>query len=180
MTGPPEDVVEEVERLTRLARDASGEEAEAHRERRADLLDDYRYRARVRDDGTLVLYPDDWVEGGTVDPATIEDTSRAVEISLTASGEWGDVAEHNRAVARDVAAEHGGVHGENATAFVEFMNNHRARRIETASDADVREFLVEYFPRNVWPTDAQREAVEQSLRLVFETAGAEAPPTIRR
>jgi hypothetical protein len=181
MTELPDDVVDEAERLTRLARDATGEEAQAHRQRRAELLAEHGYRARVREaDETLVLYPEDWVTEGRVDTGEIEDTGRATECSLSASGEWAAVAEHNRGVAREVALEHGGVHGENATAFVEYMNNHHARRIERAGDREIEEFLEGYFPRNAWPSDAQREAVEASLRLVFEVAGAEVPPAIRQ
>ena len=177
----PEDVIEEAKRLTRLARDREAEEAAAYRERRADLLAEYDYRARIRDeDETLVLYPAEWHAGDAVDPSSIEDTSRAVEVVLTAPDAFEEVAEHNRSIARQVAAEHGGVHGENATAFAEYMNNHHARRGETASDREGEVFLEEYFPRNAWPSDAQQDTVEQSLRLVFQAAGAEAPPAIRR
>jgi hypothetical protein len=177
----PEGVIEEAERLTRLARDCEGEEAATYRERRADLLAEHGYRARVRDDDEmLVLYPAEWRTEDTVDPSAIEDTSRAVEVSLAASGAFADVAEHNRSIARQVAAEHGGAHGENATAFAEYMSNHHARRVETARDQEVTEFLEEYFPRNAWPSDDQRNVIEQSLRLVFRTAGAEPPSAIRR
>jgi len=178
---PPADVVEEAERLTRLARDATGEEAAAYRERRDELLAEYDYRTRVReDDETLVCYPADWVDGGVVDPAAIEDTDRAIERPLgTGDADWTEIAEHNREVARTVATEHGGVHGENATAFAEFMNNHYARRIETAGNREVRRFLDEYFPRNAWPSDAQRDVVEESVRLIFHAVDAEVPPAVR-
>ena len=42
--------------------------------------------------------------------------------------------------------------------------------VETATPAERAEFLEEYFPRNVWPTDDQRAVVERSLGLV-RTAG---------
>ncbi|MFW5919942.1 MAG: DUF7108 family protein, partial [Halanaeroarchaeum sp.] len=37
------------------------------------------------------------------------------------------------------------------------------------------EFLGEYFPRNAWPSDAQRRAIEASLEYVFEKTGVETP-----
>lgn len=209
---PPDEVVEEAVRLTRLARRVDEEDAARdYRERRDRLLDRHGYAARVRTEGgalggagrsrpspesadqpadrpadrartadrnlgrraVLVCYPTEWVVEGTVDPDRIEDTSRAVERRITGPGEgaeWEAIEAHNRAVAEQVAADHGPVHGANARAFADFMGNHYARRVESATAAEVAEFLEEYFPRNAWPTDDQRAVVERSVELVRERA----------
>ncbi|MEF8840001.1 MAG: rnhA operon protein [Haloarculaceae archaeon] len=178
----PESVVEEAERLTRLARDAvDGNEAAAYRDRRRTLLDAHGYTARLRpgDHGeVLVLHPAEWVEDGAVRVELVEDVSRAVEVPLDGTGdpdEWEDVEAHNRTLAEEVEAEHGPVHGANAHAFADFMGNHYARPVERATERQVREFLEDYFPRNAWPTEAQHEAVEASLDLLFERVDRSRP-----
>jgi len=182
--GPPlpESVVEEAERLTRLARDAVDEdEAAAYRDRRETLLDPHGYTARLRsgDQGeVLVLHPAEWVEDGAVRVELVDDASRAVEVTLDGTGdpdEWEDVEAHNRELAEAVEAEHGPVHGANAHAFADFMGNHYARPIERATERQVREFLEDYFPRNAWPTDDQREAVGTTLELLFERVDRSTP-----
>ncbi|NHN58066.1 MULTISPECIES: rnhA operon protein [Halorussus] len=186
----PEEVVERAERLTHRARDAVDDaEADAYREERGDLLAEHDYLARVREDdtgATLVLHPDEWVErvapeeqrgeGGEtaevrIRTDRIEDTGRAVEVSLSGPGdpdEWETVEEHNREIAARVREAHGDVHGDNAAAFADFMGNHYARPVESATSGEIEEFLAEYFPRNAWPTEEQRAAVEESIDLVFE------------
>ncbi|UPV99358.1 rnhA operon protein [Halorussus gelatinilyticus] len=171
------ETVERAERLTRLAHDAVDDaEAEAYREERSELLDPHDFRARVREEDTgetLVLHPDEWLEDGVIRTDRIEDTGRAVEVSLSGPGdpdEWESVEEHNREVAARVRDEYGDVHGDNAAAFADFMGNHYARPVESATTGEVEEFCSEYFPRNAWPTEKQRAAVEESLELVFEVA----------
>lgn len=178
----PESVVEEAERLTRLARDAvDPNEATAYRERRGTLLAEHGYTARLRSEDrgeVLVLHPAAWVEDGVVRVERVEDVSRAVEVPLDGTGdpdEWDEVEAHNRALAEAVEAEHGPVHGANAHAFADFMGNHYARPIERATERQVREFLAEYFPRNAWPTDDQRDAIETSLSLLFERVDRSRP-----
>lgn len=173
----PESMIERAERLTRLARDAVDDaEADAYREDRADALADYGFAANVREDdsgATLVLHPDEWVDGGTIRPDRVEDTDRAVEVSLSGPGdpdEWDAVDQHNREVVARVRDAHGDVHGDNAAAFADFMGNHYARPVESATDDEIAEFLDEYFPRNAWPSDDQRAVVEQSLDYVFDVA----------
>jgi hypothetical protein len=172
-----EATVEQAERLTRLARDAvDGSEAEAYREERAELLDDRGFMARVRDDDTgetLVLHPEEWKEDGTIRTDRIENTGRAVELSLSGPGdpdEWESVEEHNRELVARVRESHGDAHGDNAAAFADFMGNHYARPVDSATSDEVAEFLGEYYPRNVWPTEKQRTIVEESIDLVFEAA----------
>jgi len=192
----PEDVTDEAERLTRLARDAVDDEAAAYRQRRAELLAEHGYTARVRDAdetppagttsgrGTttgegdvLVVHPAEWVEDGTIRVERIDDLARAVEIPLDgATGEWESVEAHNRELAEQVAQDHGEVHGANAHAFADFMGNHYARPVEGATRAQVAEFLDEYYPRNAWPSDAQRATVEASLEHLFAAAGVSNPP----
>jgi hypothetical protein len=101
----PEAVVDEAERLSRLARQTVDDsEAAAYREARADLLADYGFTPRIREDGrdTLVLYPSEWVVDGTVRPDRVDDVDRGVERPLEGPGEadeWETVAEHNHEVA---------------------------------------------------------------------------------
>jgi hypothetical protein len=170
----PEAVADEAERLTRRAREAvEPEEATAARETRAALLDDHDYHAREREDDVLVLHPAEWVEDGSVRVELVDDTERAVERPLEAPAEDADfetVDEHNRAVVERVRERHGEVHAANAAAFADFMGNHYLKRVETATDRMRAEFLAEYFPRNAWPTSAQREAVEESLELTMAVA----------
>lgn len=167
----PEQVVDEAERLTRLAREAVDDEAAAYRDERADLLAEHDYIARVREDDTrdvLVCHPEEWVEDGLVQVEHIEDVDRGVERPLSGPGEgddWAEVEAHNRAVVQQVAEEHGEVHAENARALARFMSDHYARPVESATAAEREEFLTEYFPRNAWPSDEQKERVEESVEL---------------
>lgn len=181
----PGNVVAEAERLTRLAREAVDDaEAAAYREERADLLADHGFTGRVRDDDpgeTLVLHPEEWVEpidgergdgDRKIRTDRIEDIDRAVEVSLSGPGdpdEWDAVDEHNREVVARVREAHGAAHGENAAAFADFMSNHYAKPVEAATDDEIAEFLTEYYPRNVWPSENQREIVEETVELVLET-----------
>jgi len=178
----PADVVEAVERLTRLARNAvDPNEAAAYRERRDSRLEAHGFTARIRTEETrsvLVLYPAKWVVDGTVQFDRIEETSRAEEIPLDGPGapdDWNEVEEHNREVAAQIADEHGEVHGANARAFADFMSNHYARRVESATSDEVHEFRTEYFRRNAWPTEKQKAVVERSIALVYEAVDESTP-----
>jgi len=178
----PTDVIEEAERLTRLAREASEEsERDAYLTRRAELLDDEEFEPRVRSEDSrevLVLHPAEWLDDGTIRPDRIEDTDRAVEIPLTGPGDpddWEAVHEHNAAVVEQVRENHGEPHADNARALADFMENHYARPIESATAAELAEFRTEYYPRNVWPTEEQREIVERSIEIVFETTDRRVP-----
>ncbi|MFB6109241.1 MAG: rnhA operon protein [Haloplanus sp.] len=183
----PEEVVAEAERLTRLARRAVDDAERAAYERdREETLSAYGFVARVREtDDTLVCHPAEWVEDGTVRVDRVADTDRAAEVSLSGAGDpddWDEVEAHNAAVVEAVADRTGAVHAANARAFADFMGNHYARRVETATADELREFLDEYFPRNAWPSDDQRAAIARSLELLFEAAEAEMPevPPTRR
>ncbi|PSP27676.1 rnhA operon protein [Halobacteriales archaeon QH_2_65_14] len=141
----------------------------------------YRLTRRVREDDNdvLVLYPDEWVEDGVAQLERIENLDRGVERPLGGPGEtdrWEQTEAHNRELAETVAVEHGEVHGANAHALADFMSNHYAKRIETATGDELAEFVEEYFPRNAWPSDDQKAVVEESIRLVFECAGQPVPP----
>lgn len=190
----PTDVAEEAARLTRLARDADEREpspgpyhaddtesqplreADVYRNRRDQLLAHFGFVARVREDReggqTLVCYPEDWLDDeGVVRLDADLDTSRAVERPLAGPGEQGDfetAAEANDDLVDDVRETYGDDHAANVRAFADFMSNHYARRATTASAAEVREFLEEYYLRNAWPTDEQAAMVEESLRYAFE------------
>jgi hypothetical protein len=176
----PEAVVDAAKRLSRLARDAVDEnEAAAYRERRDEVLAEHAFRARVRDgDETLVLHPAEWMEGDTVRTDRIDDTDRAYEIPLTGAdvdGDWDAVEAYNADLVDDIEAEHGAVHAANARVFADFMGNHYVRRMDTASRAEVTEFLSEYYPRNAWPSKKQESVVRDSVELVFEVAEADVP-----
>ena len=169
----PEAVADEAERLTRLAREAvDDEEAAAYRADRAARLDEHDFTARVREsDDTLVLHPEEWLEDDVVRVDRIEDTGRAVERSLSGPGDpddWHAVEAHNAEVVERVGEEHGEPHRANARAFADFMGNHYAKHVDDATADEVAEFLEEYFPRNAWPSEEQWDAVEASIRLVFE------------
>ncbi|MFC6988107.1 rnhA operon protein [Haloplanus sp. GCM10025708] len=176
----PQDVVDEAERLTRLARDAVDEsEAAAYERERASMLAEHDFTARIREeDDTLVLHPEEWVEDGVIRVERIEDVDRGIEVSLAGAGDpddWDAVEEHNAAVVDAVAAEAGEIHAENARAFADFMGNHYAKRIERATADELQEFLDEYYPRNAWPSDEQRAVIAQSLELAFDAAKTEMP-----
>ena len=172
----PIDVITRVVTLTRqVRRTVDDDERAAVSTERDRVLAAHGYIARVREDDageTLVLYPDEWVEDDVVRVARVEDPGRAVERSLSGVGsdDWDAVEAHNRRVAERVRAVHGDPHGATAHAYADFMSNHYAKRVERATPAERREFREEYFPRNAWPTEAQREVIEESLRRVEEIA----------
>jgi hypothetical protein len=176
----PHDVVETATQLTRRARQARDESsAEHHRDRRAALLDEHGYAARVRQEDAreiLVLYPEDWLaDDGTVRTGDIEDLERAVEVPLTGPGDpddWDELDAHNRRVVERVRERQGEVHGDNAAAFADFMGNHYAKPIEQATPEERAEFREEYFPRNAWPTDEQSAVVGESVELAVEVAAS--------
>jgi hypothetical protein len=173
----PEQVLDRAETLTRRARSAiDGNEHDAYLEERAQLLSEHSYDARVREGdtgATLVLHPTEWLESGTVQLDRIEDTDRAVERPISGPGsdaDWETVDSHNREIAARVRERHGEIHGETAAALADFMANHYAKPIEAATPAEREEFRTEYFPRNAWPSEPQRERVSESIRLTLEIA----------
>ncbi len=176
-----EETVEEATRLTKLAREAvDPDEASAYREHRGELLSEHDFTARVREEDaaeTLVLHPEEWTEDGTIRLERVEDVERAVEIRISGPADpddWGAVEQHNRSIAARVRESHGDVHGDNAEAFADFMGNHYAKPVEAATPDERREFLTNYFVRNAWPSEEQKEAIAQSLELVSEAAGTNA------
>ncbi|MFO7925785.1 MAG: DUF7108 family protein [Halobacteriota archaeon] len=173
----PEEVIARAETLTRRVRSATDEnERTAYRDEREELLDAHGYTARVREGDTgetLVLYPVEWVEDGTVRLDRITDTTRAVERSISGPGadaDWDAIDEHNRAIAARIEERHGEVHGATAAAFADFMSNHYAKPIEAATAGEREEFRTEYFPRNAWPSEEQRRRIDESLRRIVEVA----------
>ncbi|MFP8958453.1 rnhA operon protein [Natrialbaceae archaeon A-CW3] len=180
----PADVIDEAERLRRLERNAidEGEQA-AYADRREMMLAEYEFTDRVRlDDGdeVLVLHPEEWhdPDEGVIRTDRIEDLSRAVEIPLEGAGDpddWDTVDEQNRTLAAAVREEHGGVHGDTADALADFMGNHYAKPITSASGDELEEFRTEYFVRNAWPSAEQRACLDDSLERIYETAEKPVP-----
>jgi hypothetical protein len=164
------DWVEEAARLTRVA--VSGDD-EA-RKRRDEVAAEQGYEARLRDDGTLVLHPADWLdEEGVVDMEAF-DAGDAYEVPLDGGGfeearrrndglleEFGDREDIDE---KDVF---------NARAFVEFCENHHAVAVEKVGEKHVEEFLNEYYLRNVWADEDAKDCVEESLRGLLKQAGRE-------
>lgn len=176
----PASVLEEAERLTRLARNAvDPDERAAYRERRETLLREYDYTTRVREeDDTLVRHPQAWMDDGTVRTERIDDVSNAVEISLAGPGDpddWAALDERNRALVERVRAEHGPVHAANADRFADFMGNHCAKHVTAATRPEIERFLGEYYVRNAWPDPREREVVLDSLERLFEVGDASLP-----
>ncbi len=178
----PAEVLEETERLTRLARKAAIEdERDLYRDRREEILAPHGFTARVReetDGDVLVIHPEEWHDGEVIRTDRIEDISRAVEIRLEGAGDpddWETVDTENRELVEEIREEHGEVHAKNAATFADFMGNHYARPMASATEAEIQEFLEDYFVRNAWPSEAQRAAIEESIELVFETAGEPVP-----
>jgi len=176
MTELPTNVADEAERLTRLARQAVDEkEAAAYRDERDELLAEYGYTARIRDeDDTLVCHPEEWVdEEGVVHPSDIDDVDRGVERSLSGPGEgddWEAVETHNREIAAAVADEYGNPHDETAHALADFAGNHYAKPIGDLTEDELAEFREEYLPRNGWPSDEQLQALSLSIEYALEKA----------
>jgi hypothetical protein len=182
----PDGVVDEAERLTRLARTTVDENERAARlERRGELLAEHDFTARVREDGdaTLVLHPAEWHADGRIRTGRIDDLSRAVEIQLEGTedpDDWAAVDEQNRNLAAAVREAHGDVHGDNAVALADFFGNHYAKPIVSATATELDEFCEEYFVRNAWPSKKQRAAITESIRVVFETADEPMPESRAR
>lgn len=181
-TDLPRDVVDEVERLTRLKRTAVDDnEATAYEQRRDDLLDEHDFTSRIRDDDgddVLVLHPEEWHEDGVIRTDRIEDIDRAVEIPLEGTGdpdEWDDVDAHNRELVAAVTEAHSDVHGDNAAILADFAGNHYAKPIESLTGDELAEFRTEYFVRNAWPSEKQQEVIDESIELIFETADKRVP-----
>jgi len=183
----PTEVVDEAERLTRLAREASVEdERDAYLDHRADLLAAHDYTARIREDDTgdvLVLHPVQWVDDGTIRTDRIEDVDRGIEVSLSgpgASDDWAEIDAYNRAIVENVREEHGETHAANAAALADFAGNHYAKPLTELAGAELREFVEDYFRRNAWPTDEQRDVVKKSVELAFDVADERCPSWRRR
>ena len=177
----PETVVDEVERLTRLTRRASDDDETAlYRRERDRLLNRHGFTPRFREeDDTLVCYPNEWVEDGTAQLDRIEDPDRASEITLSGPGDpdrYDEVEAHNAEIVEAVTEQYSPVHGANARAFADFMGNHYVKQVERATADEIAEFREEYFPRNAWPSDEQRDRIAQSLAYVFELVDASLPP----
>lgn len=159
-----------VREAVRLTREALTGDDDARTER-TELVRRNGYRARFReDDRVLVLYPDDWVEGGEVDFDEIDCVDRAIEVDLEREMEWSDARRENEEVLREFEERFSDPYVYNARAFTEFLENHYSTSIHGATERQVEEFLGEYYPRNVWPPEEAEGCVEESVELLLETA----------
>ncbi|WP_254863794.1 DUF7108 family protein [Halovivax gelatinilyticus] len=178
----PAALLRDVCRLTRLARRAVDEnERTAYTDRRDELLAERGYTARLREtDETLVCHPASWLDDGVVRTDRIDDLSEAVELRLAGPGDpddWDALDAANRDLVETVRTRHGDVHAANADTFADFMGNHCAKPIPSATATEIETFLAEYYPRNAWPSRAQRAVVTRSIEHVFDACG-EPMPTI--
>ncbi|PGF17835.1 rnhA operon protein [Natrinema sp. CBA1119] len=178
----PREVVDEVERLTRLERTAVDEnEVEAYENRSDELLDEHDFTSRIRNedgDDVLVLHPEEWHEDGVIRTDRIEDIDRAVEIPLEGAespDDWEAVDEHNRDLVAAVRADHGDVHGDNAAMLADFAGNHYAKPMDELTGDELAEFRTEYVVRNAWPSEKQQNVLAESIELVFEAATEPVP-----
>jgi hypothetical protein len=166
--GERPDWVDEAVRLTRVA--ASGDEAA--REERDELAAEHGYEARLRDDGTLVLHPDGWLdEDGVVDMEAF-DADEAYEVPLDGGG-FDEAREANDALLDGFVEEADDAVAFNARAFAEFCENHHAVAVENAREEHVEGFLNDYYVRNVWADEEAEERAEESLRAILSEAGRE-------
>ena len=160
------DWVDEVARLSRIGVSGDNEA----RERRDEVAGEKGYEARVRDDGTLVLHPDDWLdEDGVVDMEAF-DADEAYEVPLDGGG-FDDARRRNEDLLEDFAEDADETEMFNAHAFVEFCENHHAVAVEKAREKHVDSFLNDYYVRNVWADEEAEERVEGSLRALLREAG---------
>jgi hypothetical protein len=167
MTGSRErpDWVEEAARLTRVA--VSGDDGA--RERRDAVAEERGYRAWEREDGTLVLHPKEWLDDGVIDMDAFE-ADEAYEVPLEGEG-YEEARGANDSLLEGFEAGASEQDVFNARAFAEFCENHHATAVENVSERHVREFLEEYYVRNVWAPEEAEERVEESLRTLLREAG---------
>lgn len=169
----PPAIIDEAERLTKQARNTVDEnEQEAYRNARDRQLADHDYQARIRDDerAVLVLYPEEWVEEGTIRPEHIENIDRGIERPLegVGDGSWEAIESHNSEIVDAVNREYGSDHGANVRALADYAGNHYLKPIEELTGEELSRFLDDYYPRNAWPSDEQRAQVETSIEYAFE------------
>jgi hypothetical protein len=167
----PESVIERAVSLTRRAQETVDSNAtNAYESERDKLLAEHGYRSRIRtSDDTLVLYPSTWIENGDLDLESIDDTNQAVERSLggvDTDASWEHVEELNAEVVERIRENYANHHVKNIRAFADFMGNHYLKQVTDATSAERDEFVTEYYPRNVWATETQAAALEESLALL--------------
>ncbi|MDZ7688361.1 MAG: rnhA operon protein [Halobacteriales archaeon] len=171
MTEERPDWVNETARLTRVALSDDDEMREEARTRRDEIAGERGYEARLRDDGVLVLHPAEWLDNDGVVDLEAFDADEAYEVPLDGEG-YGEARSSNDTLL-DGFEEMDGTEEDdvfNARAFAEFCENHHATAVENVSEEHVREFLEDYYVRNVWASDEAEERVEESLRLLLREA----------
>jgi hypothetical protein len=166
----PSSVQEKVVSLTRRSRRESNDN---HLNRRDQILDKYDLEARVRDeDDTLVIYPTEWIDSnGNIDFSEVDDKNNAIEISLSGpnkDADWEEVYQYNMRIVSRVRDEFGDVHAKNIEEFGEFLANHYLKKITEATEEEKKDFMNEFFVRNVWSTDKQESVLDDSLEIVEE------------
>ncbi|WP_303704119.1 rnhA operon protein [Haloquadratum walsbyi] len=172
----PQSVIDEAERLTRLCVNATVDaEITVYRDQRQSLLDEYGYTARIRDaDDTLVLYPQSWLTDGIAQFNQIDDTNRAVEVSLSGpavEADWEDVETTNKTIIDTIRQEHGEAHAKNIRAFADFMGNYYLKTVTEATKDERKEFINEYYTRNAWPSEQEEAIVSKSIKLLDTIEG---------
>lgn len=167
-----------VDEVVELARPAlgGGDLSEAR-----EAAGQHGFGVRLRDT-VLVLYPEDWLEDGVVRPDV--DVDRAFEVDLADTADRQRARERNekllgefessveRGTVDDVAVEDVVF---NVRRFAEFCANHHGVAVDEAGDV-VEEFVSDYYVRNVWASESQREALVASLDVVFDWLDVDVDP----
>ncbi len=164
--------------MTRLAREVVDDaEADAYRTERDEILAEYDYTARIRNDETgdvLVCHPVEWVDDGVIRPERVDDIDRGVEIRLSAPATRtsGQRSRWNRAVVDAVTVAQVRHTRTRSCSLIQGITTRNRSRRRRRRNSGVSRRLC---PRNAWPTAEQRSVLDQSIRLTVEEAGGRAP-----
>jgi hypothetical protein len=164
--------VDEAARLSRVALSGDDVTREDARTERDELAAEHGYEARVREDRVLVLHPAGWLdEDGVVDMDAF-DADEAYEVPLDGEG-YEEARDSNDALLDgfEEMEDTGEADVFNARAFAEFCENHHATAVKNVGEEHVREFIDDYYVRNVWAPEEAEERVEESLKLLLREAG---------
>ncbi len=168
MAEPPSRDDDWVQEVVRRARASIGRGDKGELKGAKELAEAHGYRFRLRDDDVLVLHPQDWLDGDGVLQEDV-DTSEALEIQLGDSGGAEEARDRNTEILEQVeeVVEDPDVFF-NVEQFMEYCENHHGVAVDEVTRKQLETFLVDYYPRNVWASEEQEDALERSLEKLFE------------